>query len=95
MATLEDQLEHAVYKNKLLEDNMVEVIRENDMIKEEAEQLRLRAEKWESALRRMEDGLQQQRPVQECPNCDRVRQVAHAFVEDNARFVEATEQSLG
>ena len=29
MTTLEDQLEHALYKNRLLEDNLIEVIREN------------------------------------------------------------------
>jgi hypothetical protein len=35
MATLEDQLEHALYKNRLLEDNLIEVIRENELMKED------------------------------------------------------------
>lgn len=40
MIRVEDQLEQALYKNKLLEENLIEILKEKDMMRDEIELLR-------------------------------------------------------
>jgi len=94
MTTLEDQLEHALYKNRLLEDNLIEVIRENELLKEDVEGVRARSRIYDESVDRMEE-LASIDQSKDCPNCVAMRGMAQQFIRENARLIEVTEESLG
>lgn len=86
MASLEDQLEHALYKNRLLEDNLIEVIRENEALKEEADAIRAKSSSYDQSVDRLEQLANLDRS-KDCPNCGVMRDMAQQFVRDNARII--------